>query len=123
SLPPGAVLIAAAGLLTACSDLTQPTDPLRAGGASLADAASAPAQGPMAANYEIRFMEGMIDHHMMAVMTGELCIEKAVHEELRSLCEQIVGTQIQEIQTMQSWLSDWYGVSYEPQMKPGMTKE
>lgn len=78
--------------------------------------AAAPAPERSAARYEIRFMEGMIDHHAMAVMMGELCLERAIHEELAAMCAQIVETQSQEIATMQSWLADWYGITYEPQM-------
>jgi len=81
--------------------------------------ADAPAPEQSIANYEVRFMEEMIDHHAMAVMMGELCLEKAVHEELRTMCEEIIAAQTQEIETMQSWLQEWYGLSYEPQMKPG----
>lgn len=85
--------------------------------------ASEPAPRQSTTQYEITFMQGMIDHHMMAVMTAELCIDKAVHGELRSMCEQIVATQTQEIETMQAWLESWYGVTYDPAMKPGMMKE
>ena len=81
--------------------------------------ADSPAPEQSIANYEVRFMEEMIDHHAMAVMMGELCLEKAVHEELRTMCEEIIAAQTQEIETMQSWLQEWYGISYEPQMKPG----
>lgn len=77
----------------------------------------APNQGT--AQFEIRWMENMIDHHHMAVMMGEICLDKAVHSELKTLCQNIITTQTQEIQEMQSWLLDWYGISYEPRMKPG----
>lgn len=82
---------------------------------SLADA---PAPAKQQAGFEVEFLTGMIDHHAMAVMMAELCPDRAVHEELRSLCEQIMTTQIHEIELMQSWLQDWYGLSYEPRMRP-----
>ena len=85
--------------------------------------ADSPAPEQSIANYEVRFMEEMIDHHAMAVMMGELCLEKAVHQELRTMCEEIIAAQTQEIETMQSWLQEWYGISYEPQMKPGDMQE
>ena len=81
--------------------------------------ADAPAPDRQTAKYEIRFMENMIDHHAMAVMMAEMCLEKAVHPELISTCQNIIATQSQEIQEMQSWLSDWYGISYEPDMSMG----
>jgi uncharacterized protein (DUF305 family) len=71
------------------------------------------------AKYEIDFMTGMIDHHAMAVMMAEMCVAKATHEELRTLCQNIITTQTQEIQMMQSWLQSWYGISYEPRVKDG----
>jgi uncharacterized protein (DUF305 family) len=84
---------------------------------------SAPAASTSAARYEQRFLIGMIDHHQMAVMTGTMCVEKAVHEELRQLCEQIVSTQSREIEMMQGWLQDWYGITYEPQMSKSMERQ
>lgn len=76
----------------------------------------APASDTSTARYEITFLQSMIDHHAMAVETAELCMTRAIHEELRSMCEQIAATQSQEIEMMQSWLQDWYGITYEPQM-------
>jgi len=61
----------------------------------------------------------MIDHHHMAVMMAEMCLGKAIHPELRSLCESIRTAQMAEIEEMQAWLQDWYGITYEPVMKPG----
>lgn len=70
------------------------------------------------AKLEVKFMKNMIDHHQMAVMMAEMCVEKAVHEELRTMCEDIITEQMAEIELFQSWLQDWCGVTYEPQMKP-----
>ena len=82
--------------------------------------ASAPAPDRRTARWEIDFMQDMIDHHMMAVMTARVCVEKAVHEELRALCQDIIAAQSAEMEQMQSWLRQWYGVSHEPRMTPGM---
>lgn len=81
--------------------------------------AAAPAPDRATAQYEIRFMQDMIEHHTMAVHMGEMCLEKATHEELKATCADIVTTQTQEIAIMQSWLSSWYGVSYSPDMTQG----
>lgn len=80
---------------------------------------SGPAPDRSTAKYEVDFMTGMIDHHAMAVMMGQMCLEKAIHEELRTMCQNIITTQQQEIAEMQSWLNSWYGINYSPQMKPG----
>ncbi len=85
-------------------------------------AASAPAPDRSAANFEVKFMTRMIDHHALAVAMGEICVDKAVHDELRSMCEGIIATQSQQIALLQSWLSDWYGVTHEPEIKPGDQK-
>jgi len=84
--------------------------------------ASAPAPSPSTSNFEIKFMTDMIDHHHMAVMMAEMCIAKAIHPELRSLCESIRTAQMAEIEEMQAWLQDWYGITYAPVMKPGDEK-
>jgi uncharacterized protein (DUF305 family) len=80
---------------------------------------SRPAPDRATAKFEIDFMTGMIDHHAMAVQMANMCLEKAIHEELRTLCRNIIAAQQQEIAEMQSWLSNWYGISYSPRMKPG----
>jgi uncharacterized protein (DUF305 family) len=83
---------------------------------------SEPAPTAAASNFEINFMTGMIDHHHMAIMMAEQCLEEDVRAELEELCADIIETQSQEIELMQTWLTDWYGVSYEPEMKPGDMK-
>ena len=118
-------LVALATLWSAaCSDrLSTPGSPTslstlsaEAGGARTR---SAPAPGQAAQNFEIKFLTGMIDHHAMAVEMAEICLQRAVHQELRNLCQRILAAQAQEIETMQSWLDDWYGLVHEPEMKPG----
>lgn len=61
-------------------------------------------------------MMGMADHHAMAVHMAEMCLEKAIHAELLATCEQIIATQSAEMEMMQAWLADWYGVTYEREM-------
>lgn len=94
-----------------------------AAGAGVAGAApalaDAPAQSQEAATFEVDFLTGMIDHHAMAVAMAETCLEKATHQELKDLCQSIIDAQQEEIQKMQTWLQDWYGISYEPQMSEG----
>lgn len=55
-------------------------------------------------------MQDMIDHHVMAIMTSALCLQKAVHAELRTLCGEIIAAQRAEIAQMQWWLCAWYGI-------------
>jgi uncharacterized protein (DUF305 family) len=81
--------------------------------------ASQPAPTIAQSKYEVNFMEGMIAHHEMAIQMANICLQKAVHSELRTLCQNIIVTQQQEQQQMRSWLSDWYGISYQAQMTKG----
>jgi uncharacterized protein (DUF305 family) len=85
--------------------------------------AAAPAPTRSQQNFEVRFLTEMIDHHAMAVMMADLCLERAVHPELHAMCEQIREAQMEEIVTMQTWLSDWYGLQHDPQMTPGQQKQ
>jgi len=78
---------------------------------------------PAAQQFEIRFLEGMIDHHAMAVHMSELLQAQAVHPELRMLGDSIAVAQRAEIIQMQGWLETWYGRRHEPSMMmPGMQK-
>lgn len=78
--------------------------------------ASGPAPDPNQARFEVHFMQKMIDHHTMAIEMSEVCLERAIHDPLRSMCEKMIMDQMQEIEKMQTWLMNWYGVSYSPQM-------
>lgn len=60
------------------------------------------------AEYEIEFMESMIRHHSIAIRRASVCLDRAEHPELLSLCQNIIQTQLDEIRMMQSWLCQWY---------------
>lgn len=76
--------------------------------------ASKPAPRNRLTLLEIRLLRDLIDGHDFAVQMSQQCVQKATIEDLKSLCQQVITTQQQQIQTMQSWLSDWYGISYTP---------
>lgn len=65
------------------------------------------------ADFEVAFMQEMIQHHMMAIEEAETCLASAGHPELLSLCQNIITTQGAEITQLQSWLCEWYGVCTE----------
>ena len=60
--------------------------------------------------FEITFMEEMIRHHETAIREAERCVERAYHEDLVNLCENIIETQSAEIAQMEAWLCEWYGI-------------
>lgn len=64
---------------------------------------------------ELRFMEGMIDHHQMAIDMALDCLAREdVSETLRAECQAIIDSQQPEIEQMQAWLLAWYNVDYAP---------
>ena len=70
---------------------------------------------------ELRYMEGMIDHHQMAVDMANDCLAKATAEDLKTICQNIIDAQTAEIVQLQEWLLSWYNVQYEP--VPMMTED
>lgn len=78
--------------------------------------ASGPAPDPEQAQFEIEFMKNMSDHHAAAVVMGSLCVKRAVHQELREMCGQMVKDQLEEIQKLRAWLREWYDIKYRPRI-------
>lgn len=63
---------------------------------------------------EIRFLEGMIDHHQMALNMASDCLTKAETESVSNLCVSVIKAQSAEIAQMQEWLLNWYNIEYQP---------
>ena len=61
------------------------------------------------AEFEIAFMEMMIEHHQAAVREAEQCTRRAEHRQLIELCRDIIAAQSAEIAQMEAWLCEWYG--------------
>jgi uncharacterized protein (DUF305 family) len=81
-------------------------------------AAGAPAPDE-AARFDVRYLQETIDHHQMAIDMAELAVDRVINDDLRSLAQNIIETQTEERETMQTWLKDWYGFEFEPEMNPG----
>jgi uncharacterized protein (DUF305 family) len=82
-------------------------------GAAPAVVADQPVEG-RAGRSEARFLEGMIDHHQMALDMAADCLGKAQTTEVTTVCQAIIDAQGAEIELMQGWLLDWYGIQYTP---------
>ena len=75
------------------------------------------AEGPVdgrAGRAEVRFLEGMIDHHQLALDMANDCLAKASTETMTMLCQMIIDAQSGEIEQMREWLLTWYNVEYRP---------
>src|SRR5688572_14712883 len=75
--------------------------------------ADGPAEG-RSGRAELRFLEGMIDHHQMAIDMANDCLAKATTESVVTNCQNIIAAQTAEITIMQEWLLNWYNVEYAP---------
>ena len=60
--------------------------------------------------FEIAFMRSMIRHHWGAVREAEKCLDRAEHDDLLAMCAEIKSVQLGEIEMMQTWLQEWYGL-------------
>lgn len=77
-------------------------------------AADAPAPNTNQAQFEVDFFEMMIPHHTSGIALGELCLQRAVHSELRETCGKVVEDQKMERDMLRSWADDWYGEDIQP---------
>lgn len=65
-------------------------------------------------------MKRMISHYATAITDAEECREEAYHSELINMCQNIIVTQSQEIETMQAWLCKWYRLCNDRQNLQGI---
>ncbi|RPI92222.1 MAG: DUF305 domain-containing protein, partial [Chloroflexi bacterium] len=63
---------------------------------------------------EVRFLEGMIDHHQMALDMAYDCWSKATTQAVLDACQNVITAQTREIEIMRGWLLVWYGIEYHP---------
>src|SRR3989344_1840835 len=63
----------------------------------------------MMGSIDSHFIEQMIPHHEDAITMASLALEKAMHEEIKQLAQDIKRTQSEEIGQMQAWYKSWYG--------------
>jgi uncharacterized protein (DUF305 family) len=63
---------------------------------------------------EVRFLEGMIDHHQMALDMANDCLATAATGDVQAICQNVIAAQSAEIEQMQAYLLDWYNIAYAP---------
>lgn len=57
--------------------------------------------------YDQAFLAGMIEHHQGALDMAKQSEERARHEEIKQLSQQIIESQEAEIARMRQWQRDW----------------
>src|SRR5215216_6926999 len=58
--------------------------------------------------FDLQFIDQMIAHHQMAIMSSEHMISDSERPELRQLAENIQESQSEQIEQMQAWRDEWY---------------
>ena len=64
--------------------------------------------GPADADYDLRFIDGMILHHQGAIVMAQEALANSQREEIRELAQNIITAQEAEIAKMQQWRTLWY---------------
>jgi len=65
--------------------------------------------GGVMGNIDRHFIEQMIPHHEDAITMANIALEKATHPEIKTLAEDIIKAQSDEITKMKGWYKDWFG--------------
>lgn len=74
------------------------------------DAMTAALEGKTGDAFDKAFLSEMIVHHQGAVVMAEAALKNAKHAEIKSMAEAIISAQTNEIQQMQEWQKNWYGI-------------
>ncbi|WP_348257839.1 DUF305 domain-containing protein [Trichocoleus sp. DQ-A2] len=64
--------------------------------------------GAADAEFDLRFIIGMIAHHEGALTMAEDALNKSKRPEIKQLSQQIITSQKAEIEKMQQWRQAWY---------------
>ena len=70
-------------------------------------------------DFDKAFIEMMIEHHQGAVDMAILAKTRAKHDEIKTLSQDIISAQTNEISQMQQWQMDW-GYKNASDSVPGM---
>ncbi len=65
--------------------------------------------GKADAQFDLRFLDGMIPHHEGAVTMGQDLLKKSKRPEMQQLAKNIIASQQKEIDLMKQWRQQWYG--------------
>jgi uncharacterized protein (DUF305 family) len=65
--------------------------------------------GKADAEFDRRFLDGMIPHHQGAVTMGQDLLQKSKRPQMKKLAQNIITSQQSEIDRMTNWRQEWYG--------------
>lgn len=64
--------------------------------------------GAADAEFDLRFINGMIAHHEGAINMAQDALSKSKHPEIKQLAQEIATSQQAEIEQMKQWRQAWY---------------
>lgn len=64
--------------------------------------------GPADANFDLRFIDGMMPHHQGAIAMAKEAQQKSQRPEIKKLADEIISAQTKEIAELQTWRKQWY---------------
>jgi uncharacterized protein (DUF305 family) len=64
--------------------------------------------GPADIDYDLRFIDAMIPHHEGAITMAQAALKNTKRPELRTLANEIIKAQAEEIAQMKQWRKAWY---------------
>ena len=64
--------------------------------------------GPADADFDLRFIDGMVPHHDGGVVMAKEAPQKSKRPEIRKLADEIIKAQDKEITQMKQWRQNWY---------------
>ncbi len=67
-------------------------------------------------NYDLRFIDAMIAHHMGAIDMAEVAKETSKNTQIVKLANNIIKAQGKEIDQMYQWKKDWYNNTSKVEM-------
>lgn len=62
------------------------------------------------ADFDIEFMTAMSQHHAQAIAMSSAVLMRGHHEDLITVAQDIVADQVEEVNDMDRWLLEWYGL-------------
>ncbi len=61
-------------------------------------------------DFDKQFLSMMIMHHTSAIEMAQLAPDRATHQELKTLAQNVISSQTSEIQEFTGWLKAWYNI-------------
>ena len=65
--------------------------------------------GPADSQYDLRFIDEMIQHHEGALQMSKDALSKAHHQQIKTMARGIINGQEREINQLKQWRLKWYG--------------